>query len=184
MRWKLIIIIVVLIALAMLSFFVLPKLYRSSSRGNLPVTGIPSTSALRNLNGPATTSAELQELAQIPVPEMDTKNAAENVAVPENVTTNASTNSNIRGFGVRIRNGLFVPDTVIVRQWDTVLISLASEDADYQLIQPDYGMKPAVLKGTTTTIEFSASAPGQYYFYCQNCANPKEVVGSLVVTPK
>lgn len=119
----------------------------------------------------------------VAVPEKGANNVPENVATPTVVgPAGVNTTASYRSFDISAAGGKFTPDTVIVRVKDTVHINLTAVDRDYDFTQPDYGFKVPVPKGQSKPIEFGATAPGKFTFYCSVCGGPdRGPVGYLVV---
>lgn len=116
------------------------------------------------------------------VPDAGSENVPENVAVPQQVSS--APGFTLRKFALRIEDGKFSPDTVIVNVGDTVDLSITAVDGDYDFTQPDFGFKAAITRGTTQSIQFGATAAGQFKFFCASCGGPeKGPVGTLVIAP-
>ena len=108
-----------------------------------------------------------------------------NVAAPSIVAAANASGSAFRSFEIKVEGGHFTPDTVIVRQGDTVHIDVTGVDRAYDFTQPDYGFKTLLLKGQSKQIEFNASASGKFKFYCAACGGPdKGPVGYIIISPK
>ncbi len=124
--------------------------------------------------------------ADIAVPGVNATDVPSNVAIPNTtVPASAGGGSMFRSFDVQIAGGKFVPDTVIVNQGDTVRLNLTAVDGAYDFAQTDFGLRLALPKGQTKVQEFSATAAGNFLFYCSSCGGPaKGPQGRLVVAPK
>ncbi len=120
------------------------------------------------------------------VPDKDSVNTPENVAVPGLVTAAApQSESKFRSFDIRVEGDKFVPDTVAVNVGDTVHVNLTAADKDYDFVQPDYGFSGALPKGKTKILEFQATSEGKYTLYCAKCGGPeKGPVGYIIVVKK
>ena len=108
-------------------------------------------------------------------------------AVPDLVTSAApGVEAKFRGFNVVISKGGFSPGEIVARQGDTVKITFSTSDGSYDVVQPDYGFKTRVINpGETQILEFGATTPGKYTFFCGSCGGPDDgPVGHFVVVPK
>lgn len=125
------------------------------------------------------TREDLPENA-ILVPETDSEGVPKNVARPRQVSS--APGFTLRQFSLRIENGRFLPDTVIVNVGDSVDLSVTAVDGDYDFTQPDFGFRAEIRKGETRNIQFGATVAGQFRFYCASCGGPeKGPTGALMV---
>jgi heme/copper-type cytochrome/quinol oxidase subunit 2 len=124
--------------------------------------------------------------ANVVVPDKGSSSTPAGTAVP--VVQGAGDPSgdvSYRSFNINIQNGVYTPDTVIVKQGDTVNLELTAVDAAYGFAQPDYGFNAAIPKGKTQTIQFQALQTGSFTFYCESCGGPsKGPVGHIIVAAK
>ncbi|RJP43608.1 hypothetical protein C4587_02935 [Candidatus Parcubacteria bacterium] len=122
----------------------------------------------------------------VTVPEKDSSNVPENVAVPGIVAPSAPTSdSSFRSFDIKVEGDKFVPDTVIVKKGDAIRLSITAVDGDYDFSQPDYGVKTSLPRGKAKLVGFSATAEGKYTFFCESCGGPeKGPIGYIVVVPE
>lgn len=117
----------------------------------------------------------------IVVPNQNTKNVPQNVALPDVVTPSSPT-SNLRSFEIKVQNNEFVPNTVIVKLNDLTQINITAVDKNYDFTQPDYGIKLAIPQGQTKVLKLTVSATGKFTFYCASCGGPTTgPIGYLVV---
>jgi len=127
---------------------------------------------------PVTREAAPQNIV---VPDQNTKNVPQNVALPDVVTPSSPT-SNLRSFEIKAQNDEFTPNTVVVKLNDYTRINITAVDKNYDLTQPDYGIKLAIPKGQTKVLELTVSATGKFTFYCASCGGPTTgPIGYLVV---
>lgn len=143
--------------------------------------------------GPVTRES-LPRNVVIVVPDTQSADAPENVAVPETVAPAGGPqrgDSKYRSFEIKISVTKFEPDTIIARIGDTVRISATAVGGDYDLFQPDYDFRVpqkigAILKsGETQSVQFDATAEGKFVFFCKSCGGPENgPVGYFVVAPK
>lgn len=124
------------------------------------------------------------------VPELGDSNLPDNVAPPLNVVEEKILSSedketqapSLRTFEVTIDEDKFTPDTVIVKKDDRVRIKFIAVDKDYDVSQPDYGLRQVIPKGSFKFLEFRASWDGQFTFFCPSCGGPeKGPEGFLIV---
>ncbi len=153
---------------------------------NVSMNGVPGTVAVGAHSvtlGMATSSTRAAVPANIAVPNEGAANVALGVAVPVvQGAGDSSGNVSYRSFNIDIQNGSFSPDTVIVKQGDTVDLELTAVNAGYEFTQPDYGFNTPIAKGTTQRIQFQALQSGNFIFYCASCGGPsKGPVGHLIV---
>ena len=150
----------------------------SAPQGNEP--GAAASSAV-----PKKSTTWTPAPANITVPEKGAT-VPQNVATPKAVQAAAvGSSANYRGYEVAIRGNAFSPDTVIVSKGDVAHIVFASVDADYDIVQPDYGVSALVPQSQTKTIQFDATAAGKFTFYCKSCGGPENgPVGYIIVVPK
>jgi heme/copper-type cytochrome/quinol oxidase subunit 2 len=120
------------------------------------------------------------------VPNKGAANAPANVAVPVvQAAGNPAGSVDYRSFNISIRGGTFSPDTVIVKQGDTVNLEFTAVDAAYAFTQPDYGFNTPIAEGKPQTIQFQALQTGNFAFYCASCGGPsKGPVGHIIIMPK
>jgi heme/copper-type cytochrome/quinol oxidase subunit 2 len=120
------------------------------------------------------------------VPEKDMSNVPENVAKPEVVGVgNPAGTTSYRSFSIKAENDKFSPDTIVVKEKDTVRLNISAIDKDYDFTQPDYGFKVAINKGDSKPLQFDVTASGKFLFYCAACGGPaKGPTGYLVVITK
>lgn len=135
---------------------------------------------------PSATETVTPVPANIVVPNMGATTTPPNVAVP--VVQGAGDPSgsvSYRSFNISIDAGTYSPDTVIVRQGDTVNLKITAVDGNYGFTQPNYGFNAVILKGKTQTIQFEALQAGDFLFYCASCGGPSNgPVGHIIVTGK
>ncbi len=120
------------------------------------------------------------------VPGKGDTNVSGDVAVPSiEVTAAPNTQSKLRIFSINISGNDFSPSTVAVNQGDSIQIKFTSMDKDYDVTQPDYGLKLSIPKGSTKTLAFDGVNVGKYTFYCESCGGPaKGPVGYAIVVGK
>ncbi|MCR4328714.1 MAG: hypothetical protein NUV53_04365 [Patescibacteria group bacterium] len=118
------------------------------------------------------------------VPDSHTANAPVNVAIPETTApSNPTESATFRRFSISVNGGKFIPDTVIVNQWDTIHLTFTAVDKDYDFTQADFGFKLPLPKGVTKDLEFGATGQGNFLFYCVSCGGPEiGPKGHLIVT--
>ncbi len=118
------------------------------------------------------------------VPDAKATGTPANVAIPSTTApANSANSATFRKFGIKLQGGKFVPDTVIVNQWDTVHMDLTAVDGDFDFTQSDFGFKLPLPKGVAKVLEFSATGQGNFLFYCTVCGGPeKGPQGHLIVT--
>jgi len=114
------------------------------------------------------------------------ENLPAGAAVPQAVAPAApGISANKRIFQVTVQSDAFTPDTVIIKQGDTMQIYFTAVDKNYDFKQPDMGLSRLLPKGKPTLIEGSPPSPGKYTFYCQSCGGPdKGPVGYIIVVSK
>ncbi|MBI4087634.1 MAG: cupredoxin domain-containing protein [Candidatus Liptonbacteria bacterium] len=124
--------------------------------------------------------------ANVFVPSAGAKNVPANVAVPKAISKSGPlSDASYRSFTVAADGGRFMPDTVIVKQGDTVDLNITAVDGDYDFTQPDFGFKTVIAKATTQNIQFQATATGRFAFYCSLCGGPSQgPLGYIVVVQK
>lgn len=112
---------------------------------------------------------------------------APNVAPPQVVSpAKAGSDSEYRSFSITADDNQFTPSTIVVNQGDVVNLIITAVDKNYDFTQPDYGFKQvAILKGQSKTIQFGATATGQFTFYCSSCGGPTQgPTGYIIIVPK
>ncbi len=122
----------------------------------------------------------------IVVPDKTSANIPQNVAKPSvQAPANPLNSATFRGYAIRAANGAFSPDTIIVKQGDTVHLELTAVDKDYDFTQPDYGLTIPMPRGQAKSFQFDATATGKFTFFCKSCGGPSQgPTGSLVVVAK
>lgn len=115
-----------------------------------------------------------------------TSTVSGDVAKPSVVAQAApGSSANFRSFSIKVSGNAFSPSTVIVNVGDTVHLNIAAGDKDYDFYQPDYGLSLQLPKGVTKVVEFQATSPDKYTFYCKSCGGPSSgPVGYVVVVTK
>lgn len=116
------------------------------------------------------------------VPEANSSAPAD-VAKPLSVTPAApGSSSSQRDFDISIAHDKFIPDKIIAKLKDNIVISFTATDKDYYFTQPDYGFNELIKKGTTKKVGLGLTATGDFLFYCSACGGPeKGPVGHLIV---
>lgn len=133
-------------------------------------------------SGPVTREAAP---ANVVVPSQTSKDVPQNVALPEVVAGNPNQDSSFRSFDIKADGDKFTPDTAIVRQGDTLNMNVTAVDKDYDVFQPDYGIKVKIPKGATEKVQFQATDSGKFLFYCVLCGGPsKGPTGYIIIAPK
>jgi plastocyanin len=122
----------------------------------------------------------------IVVPDQNSKDVPEGVAVPDTVAlSNPITKSSYRDFSVKVNEDKFIPDTIIVKAGDILHFDFKAIDKDYDFTQPDYGISGLVLaKGKTIPLNFGNTIAGKFTFYCSSCGGPESgPVGYIIAAP-
>ncbi len=148
----------------------------------------PGTSAIQAGGNAKPNATATREVApqNIVVPNQNSQNVPQGVAIPQTVSpaSQVSSASN-RDFSIKIEANAFTPDTIIVRKFDVINLTVNAVDGNYDLTQPDYGLNLSAPKGTSKTFQFQAYLEGKFTFYCASCGGPeKGPIGYLVVAPK
>jgi hypothetical protein len=121
----------------------------------------------------------------IVIPDANTTGLPENVAIPDKVVESPTSNSSLRVFDITANGGKFSPDTVAVKQNDSVRITINAVDKDYDFVQPEMGFNFTIAKGTSKNLDFSSVNVGKFTFYCERCGGLKgSAVGYIIVAPK
>ena len=124
------------------------------------------------------------------VPEIDTVGLAKNIARPTSVLPahpKPGQDKRVRLFHLSIEKDKFFPDTIIVNDWDDVLIYVKAVDKDYDFTQPDLSMNQPITKGATVIIRqgFGETKGVKLTFYCSSCGGPlKGPRGQILTVPK
>ncbi len=123
--------------------------------------------------------------ADTEVPGLDSE-TPDNVARPTIVTPVVpGSDSSVRAFDMKIENGAFNPDTVIVQVNDVANVKIMAVDQSYSIVQPDYGFSLTIPKGETKVFAGQFTSPGKYLLYCPSCGGPdKGPKGYVVAVPK
>jgi heme/copper-type cytochrome/quinol oxidase subunit 2 len=152
-----------------------------------PQSGTTTSTGGGNVSGAVPSGPKTREAApaNVVVPSEESKDVPQNVALPEVVSGNPNQNSSFRSFDIKADGNKFTPDTVIVRQEDTININVTAVDKDYDFFQPDYGIKVQIPKGATNKVQFQGTASGKFLFYCVSCGGPdKGPTGYVIIAPK
>lgn len=77
----------------------------------------------------------------------------------------------------------FTPDTIRVRQGDTIRLIITSREGSHGLSLPEYGLNVEVAEGETKTLEFVADKSGTFSMMCSVfCGSGhREMKGTLMV---
>ncbi|MEK7212498.1 MAG: cupredoxin domain-containing protein [Patescibacteria group bacterium] len=182
---KITIAIVVIILVAVVGGYLLMKQPPSGKKSEAGQTGAAGGGGTQ-LTAPVTRETAPAKIGgwEVSVPGKDSANVPENVAKPEVVGVgNPAGTTSYRSFSIKAEGDKFSPDTIVVKEKDTVRLSINAIDKDYDFTQPDYGFKVAVKKGDSKPLQFDASASGKFLFYCAACGGPnKGPIGYLIVT--
>jgi heme/copper-type cytochrome/quinol oxidase subunit 2 len=128
----------------------------------------------------STTRGEVPDNVVVPG---TTSTVSGDVAKPTNVIQVRPDGSSLREFKIQASGNDFNPSTIIVKQGDSIQISLTAVDKDYDFTQPDYGFNTKVSKGQTRTFPFDATAGGKFTFFCKSCGGPGTgPVGYIIVS--
>ena len=189
-RTKIIIIaLAVLVVVAVVAVFVVVKERKVAA----PISpgGNPEIPSAGTAISPSSASApvpvtRLPEPTNVLVPEAGAQNVSSGVAVPQAESAAApGSDSKYRSFHIIVENGAFMPSTIAVNVGDVVQLQIGAVGGDYDFTQPDYGLRATLPNGVNKAIEFGATAPGKFVFYCSSCGGPaKGPVGYLIVTGK
>ena len=175
---KIVVVIVVILAVVATILF-------KVGRGKKTVSPVASPGAGGGAEegGSATRAPAPQDVV---IPDKSSANVPENVAKPNMQTpANPANSATFRGYALHAENDTFVPDTVIVKQGDTVHLELTAVDKEYDFTQPDYGFSVTVARGAKKTFQFDATAAGKFTLFCKSCGGPSQgPVGAIVVVPK
>ncbi|MGD1003602.1 MAG: cupredoxin domain-containing protein [Minisyncoccia bacterium] len=178
---EIVIAVVVLAAVAALVVYAL----RGSGAGPVPGSGQTQTANGNSGVAAAPTSSTMAPVpANTVIPNKGATSTPANVAVPVvQGPGNPGGSVSYRSFNIKIAGGAYSPNTVAVKQGDTVNIEMTAVDANYGFTQPNYGFSGVIPKGKTQTIQFEALQAGDFTFYCASCGGPaKGPVGHLIVT--
>lgn len=168
-------IIIIFIAVVLILFLAY-LMYQSATPRNV-------ASAPEVISFSATHSSVPSDMA---VPDKTTASVPQGLALPSAVSqAGPSSVASARTFDLKIENNRFTPETMAVYLGDTVHINISAIDRDYDFVQPDYGLKMLIPKGTKKVVEFQAVTSGSFTSYCEKCGGPsKGPVGYVVVVPK
>jgi plastocyanin len=173
--------IIIAVAVVVVLIGVLVFVKRAPQSGTITSTGGGNVSGAAP-SGPVTREAAP---ANVVVPSEESKDVPQNVALPTVVSSNPNQSTSFRSFDIKADGNKFSPDTVIVRQGDTININVTAVDKDYDFFQPDYGVKAQIPKGATKKVQFQGTASGKFLFYCVSCGGPdKGPTGYLIIAPK
>ena len=124
------------------------------------------------------------------VPEIDTVGLPDNIARPTSVLParpKPGQDKRVRFFNLSIEKDKFFPDTIIINDWDDVLIYVKAVDKDYDFTQPDMGVSKPIPKGQTAIIKqgFGETKGVKLTFYCASCGGPLEGPrGQILTVPR
>jgi len=124
------------------------------------------------------------------VPEKDSVSLDESIAKPVSVFPNTprpGLDKKARIFNLEINEDKFSPDTIIVNDWDSVVINVKAIDKDYDFTQPNLSIKTNIPKGETAIIRngFGQEGGVKLTFFCSLCGGPgKGPTGQIIIVPK
>lgn len=124
------------------------------------------------------------------VPEKDTTNLPENIARPTQVFPGVPVNNQpqqSRAFNILIENDKFFPDTIIVNDWDDIVLYVKAIDKDYDLTQPNISFNKTIPKGQTVVFRHGFGETGgiKLTFFCTSCGGPeKGPIGQILIVPR
>jgi len=155
-----------------------------ASRNGESIIKIELPKGIQEVQSPSSSVTRKAVPVNVVVPDEKAKGIPENVAVPKvTAPSNFSNSATYRAFDIVVKGGLFVPDTIIANQWDTVHINLTAMDRDYDFTQSDFGFKLPLPKGQVKALEFGVTGQGNFLFYCVSCGGPASGPrGHLIVT--
>ena len=112
----------------------------------------------------------------------------EGVAAPISISKmTGDAGINLYAFSITAEKNKFTPNTVFVYQNDIVKLFIKAVDKDYDIYQPDSGLKMVFKKGEAEKYleKQMFEAPGDYVFYCESCGGLNSTaVGHIIVVPK
>jgi len=109
--------------------------------------------------------------------------APEGVAVPDSVSDYGLTK--LRSFTMKIENDIFNPATFICYEGEVIKIWITAIDKDYDVVQPDNGLRLIIKKGEMKFLESQMNTIGKFTFYCESCGGlNSKAVGYIIVVPK
>lgn len=109
--------------------------------------------------------------------------APEGVGVPSSLSDYGLTK--LRSFNMTIEKDTFSPNTFTCYEGEVVKIWVKAVDKDYDLVQPDNGLRLIVKKGEEKGLESQMMSVGKFTFYCESCGGlNSKAVGYIIVLPK
>jgi len=74
--------------------------------------------------------------------------------------------SEVKTFSITAKKWKFSPNTITVKKGDTVKLTIESIDVKHSLTIPAYDIDARLSPGTIETVEFVATKPGTFEFFC------------------
>lgn len=120
------------------------------------------------------------------VPEVSSTNLPSGVAQPESVKPSGGSSSPyLRNFHLTVKNDAVSPNNIVAYAGDILTISFESGDKSYEFVQPDFGLGWQIPAGGAKTLQFQATTPGKFIFYCPSCGGPdRGPVGYITAAPR
>lgn len=102
---------------------------------------------------------------------------------PEEEPDNQQPQPQTQSFSLTAKQWVFEPETIRVKQGDTVRLSIQSIDVSHGFALPDFGINATLEPGKTETVEFVADKKGVFRFVCSVfCgAGHGDMQGTLIV---
>ncbi len=171
--------IVVVIAVILLGLIVFGGKKSSSPSPTAQVNKPPAQNQAPSAEYQSPTATKAPDVA---VPNETSTNLPANVAKPEIVAPISSgSSSKNRVFEIQVKDGKFIPDTVIVQAGDVVKMNITAVGGNYDFTQPDYGVQYPLPKNKTQLVGFQVTNVGKFTFYCSSCGGPKKgPIGYLI----
>lgn len=112
----------------------------------------------------------------------------EGVAAPMSISAmTGDAGINLYAFSITAEKDKFTPNTVFIYQNDIVKLFIKAVDKDYDIVQPDSGLRMVFKKGEEGKYleKQMFEEPGDYLFYCESCGGlDSTAVGHIIVLPK
>jgi len=177
----------VIVIIGLIALIVTGGVRQSATTG--PAGGVGVGESANSVQSSTSTSASATHApvpANVVVPDKGAQNVPANIAVPQVQAPAApGVTASLRSFSITETADAYTPNTVVVKQDDTVDMLITASGGNYDFAQPDTGLSLAIPAGTTKKVEFQAVSTGKFTFYCPSCGGPaKGPVGYIIVANK
>lgn len=83
-----------------------------------------------------------------------------------NTVSEEGTSTEKKEFDIEASEFAFTPDTITVKEGDTVVLHITAKDTDHGISIPEFGVSETLKPGETVDVEFVADKTGEFTMSC------------------